>query len=186
VRVEFEVPWLAGYADSKPVRVGNAASVQLQLDVYGELIDSLCLARRAGLERSMDDWRFERTLLTFLEKAWREPDHGIWETRGEKRHFTHSKVMAWAAFDRALADMKAYGLPGPVARWTKLRDRIHEEVCRNGFDRKRNTFVQYYGASEVDASLLLLVQVGFLPPRDSRIKGTVAAVERRPSRRTDS
>ncbi len=178
VRNEFQLPWLAGYAESKPVRVGNAASVQLQLDVYGELIDSLCLARRAGLERSMDDWRFERTLLRFLEKAWSEPDHGIWETRGEKRHFTHSKVMAWVAFDRALADMKAYGLPGPVARWTKLRDRIHADVCTHGFDRKRNTFVQYYGGSEVDASLLLLVQVGFLPAVDSRIKGTVAAIER--------
>jgi len=178
VRNEFQLPWLAGYAESKPVRVGNAASVQLQLDVYGELIDSLCLARRAGLERSMDDWRFERTLLRFLEKAWSEPDHGIWETRGEKRHFTHSKVMAWVAFDRALADMKAYGLPGPVARWTKLRDRIHADVCAHGFDRKRNKFVQYYGGSEVDASLLLLVQVGFLPAVDSRIKGTVAAIER--------
>jgi GH15 family glucan-1,4-alpha-glucosidase len=178
VRTEFDIPWLSGYDGAQPVRIGNAASVQLQVDVYGELIDSLCLARRAGLERSDADWRFERALLRFLEKAWREPDSGIWETRGGKRHFTHSKVMAWAAFDRALADMKQYGLPGPVARWTKLRDDIHADICANGFDRVRNTFVQYYGGTEVDASLLMLVQVGFLPPADPRIKGTVAAVER--------
>jgi GH15 family glucan-1,4-alpha-glucosidase len=178
VRTEFQLPWLDGYLGSKPVRVGNAASVQVQLDVYGELIDSLCLARRAGLQRSGEDWRFERALLTFLEKAWSEPDHGIWETRGEKRHFTHSKVMAWAAFDRAVADMKTFDLPGPAVRWARVRDRIHADVCEKGFDRKRNTFVQYYGGTEVDASLLLLVQVGFLSPNDPRIRGTVEAVER--------
>ena len=178
IRTEFEIPWLAGYAKSKPVRVGNAASVQLQLDVYGELIDALCLARSAGLERDASEWRFEVTLLRFLERSWREPDHGIWETRGEKRHFTHSKVMAWVAFDRAIRDMEKYGLRGPLARWRKLRARIHADILAKGFDRKRNTFVQYYGASEVDASLLLIPQVGFLPPEDPRVRGTIHAVER--------
>jgi len=178
IRSEFEVPWLGGYADSKPVRIGNAASVQSQLDVYGELIDAFCLARGAGLERSMDSWRFEVTLLRFLERAWNKPDHGIWETRGEMRHFTHSKVMAWVGFDRAIQDIEKHGLRGPVARWRKLRDRIHADICRRGFDPVRNTFVQYYGATEVDASLLLIPQVGFLPATDARVRGTIAAIER--------
>ena len=161
------------------MRVGNAASVQLQLDVYGELIDALC--RRAQCRSraaTPNAWRFEVALVKFLETNWTEPDHGIWETRGEKRHFTHSKVMAWVAFDRAIRDIEKYGLRGPVARWRKLRARIHADVCRNGFDRERNTFVQYYGATEVDASLLLIPQVGFLPPEDPRVRGTIAAVER--------
>jgi len=178
VRTEFEVPWLSGFESSRPVRVGNAASVQLQLDVYGELIDSLCLARHAGLQRSDEDWRFEVAILEFLERSWDEPDHGIWETRGEKRHFTHSKVMVWTAFDRAIRDMEKYGLKGPIARWRKLRARIHSDIMKRGFDRTRNTFVQYYGGSEVDASLLLLHQVGFLPPADPRMRGTLAAIER--------
>jgi GH15 family glucan-1,4-alpha-glucosidase len=178
VRTEFEVPWLSGYENSRPVRVGNAASVQVQLDVYGELIDALCLARHTGLERNGDAWRFEVTLLKFLERNWNQPDHGIWETRGEKRHFTHSKVMTWVAFDRAIQDSEKHGLRGPLARWRKLRARIHDDICRNGYDRTRKTFVQYYGATEVDASLLLIPQVGFLPADDPRVKGTVAAVER--------
>jgi GH15 family glucan-1,4-alpha-glucosidase len=178
IRTEFEVPWLSGYEASKPVRVGNAASIQLQLDVYGELIDALCLARHAGLERTADAWRFEVAILEFLERNWDQPDHGIWETRGEKRHFTHSKVMAWVAFDRAISDIEKHGLRGPVARWRKLRTRIHSDICRQGFDRKRNTFVQYYGSTEVDASLLLIAQVGFLPPDDPRVRGTIAAIER--------
>jgi GH15 family glucan-1,4-alpha-glucosidase len=178
IRTEFEVPWLEGYEKSKPVRVGNAASVQLQLDVYGELIDSLSLARHAGLQSGEEDWRFEVAILEFLERSWQQPDHGIWETRGEKRHFTHSKVMVWAAFDRAIRDMEKYDLKGPLARWRKLRARIHADVMKRGFDRSRNTFVQYYGGSEVDASLLLLHQVGFLPPTDPRMRGTIAAIER--------
>ena len=178
IRTEFEVPWLPGYADSKPVRVGNAASVQVQLDVYGELIDSMSLARDAGLERNRAEWRFEVAIVKFLEKAWNKPDHGIWETRGEKRHFTHSKVMAWVAFDRAIRHIEKYGFRGPVARWRKLRAHIHADICSKGYDRARNTFVQYYGATEVDASLLLIPQVGFLPPQDSRVQGTIAAIER--------
>jgi GH15 family glucan-1,4-alpha-glucosidase len=178
VRAEFVLPWLPGYAHSKPVRIGNAASLQTQLDVYGELIDALCLARSAGLERSQDAWRFEVEILNFLERCWTEPDHGIWETRGEKRHFTHSKVMVWAAFDRAIQDAVKYDLRAPVARWRKVRARIHGDIMRRGFDRDRNTFVQYYGGKEVDASLLLIPQVGFLPPRDRRVRGTIAAIER--------
>jgi GH15 family glucan-1,4-alpha-glucosidase len=178
IRTEFVVPWLSGYERSVPVRVGNAASVQLQLDVYGELIDSMCLARKAGLERNQDAWRFEVAILRFLERNWDQPDHGIWETRGEKRHFTHSKVMTWVAFDRAIRDSTKFGLGGPVARWRKLRQRIHADICRHGFDRARNTFVQYYGSTEVDASLLLIPQVGFLPPTDPRVRGTIAAIER--------
>ena len=160
------------------MRIGNAASIQLQLDVYGELIDALCVARSAGLEPDANAWRFEVAVVKFLERSWNKPDHGIWETRGEKRHFTHSKVMAWVAFDRAIDDIEKYGLRGPVARWRKLRARIHADICRKGFDRKRNTFVQYYGATEVDASLLLIPQVGFLPPEDPRVRGTIAAIER--------
>jgi len=178
VRTEFAMPWLPGYEGAKPVRVGNAASAQLQLDVFGELLDALSLARAAGLPGSADAWRFEVALLAFLERSWTRPDHGIWETRGDKRHFTHSKVMVWVAFDRAIQDVERYGLAGPLARWRKLRDRIHADVCRQGFDAKRNTFVQYYGASEVDASLLLIPQVGFLPPRDPRVLGTIRAIER--------
>jgi GH15 family glucan-1,4-alpha-glucosidase len=178
VRTEFEIPWLPGYEHSAPVRVGNGASVQFQLDVYGELIDTMCVARAADLVPHDDAWRFEVAILRFLEKNWNQPDHGIWETRGDKRHFTHSKVMAWVAFDRAISDIEKYGLRGPVARWRKLRARIHADICRNGFDRARNTFVQHYDATEVDASLLLIPQVGFLPPEDPRVRGTIAAIER--------
>ena len=178
VRNEFAIPWLSGYEGSLPVRVGNAASVQLQLDVYGELIDTLSLARRAGLEGSLDAWRFEVSILKFLEDNWDQPDHGIWETRGEKRQFTHSKVMTWVAFDRAINDSVQFKLAAPVARWRKLRTRIHADICKHGFDRTRNTFVQYYGATEVDASLLLIPQVGFLPATDPRVRGTIAAIER--------
>ncbi|MCC6195290.1 MAG: glycoside hydrolase family 15 protein [Burkholderiales bacterium] len=174
---EYELPWLSGYARSKPVRVGNAASDQVQIDVYGELVDTLCLSRTAGLEGAADAWRFQVTLLEYLEKAWDQPDHGIWETRGDKRHFTHSKVMAWVAFDRALEDMTKHGLPGPAARWRKLRAHIHADICRKGYDPSRKCFVQYYGGKEVDASLLLIPQVGFLPARDPRVRGTIAAIE---------
>jgi len=178
VRVEFETPWLPGYRGTGPVRVGNAASVQFQLDVYGELIDAMGLARNAGLVPRADSWDFERAIVRFVERNWQKPDHGIWEMRGEERHFTHSKVMAWVAIDRAIGAVEKHGLRGSVARWRKLRARIHEDVCRKGFDRKRKTFVQYYGATEVDASLLLIPQVGFLPPDDPRVRGTIAAIER--------
>ena len=175
---EYEVPWLPGYLRSKPVRVGNAASTQFQLDVYGEVMDTLHLARAAKIPPEPAAWRIQRVLLEFLEKKWREPDQGIWEMRGEPRHFTHSKVMAWVAFDRAVKDAEDYGLEGPVKRWRRVRDAIHAQVCERGYDEKRRTFVQSYGAPYLDASLLLIPQVGFLPPEDERVRGTVAAVER--------
>ena len=178
VRAEVELPWLPGYQDSAPVRVGNAASIQFQLDVYGELIDALGLARDTGLDDSTDAWNFEKAIVRFVAKNWMHPDHGIWEMRGERRHFTHSKVMAWVALDRAIRSVEKHGKRGPVTRWRKLRTRIHDDVCRKGFDRARNSFVQYYGATEVDASLLLIPQVGFLPADDPRVRGTIAAVER--------
>jgi GH15 family glucan-1,4-alpha-glucosidase len=148
------------------------------LDVYGELMDALHLARRGGLEPDENAWRVERALTQYLESAWSEPDNGIWEMRGPKRHFTHSKVMAWVAVDRMVKAVERFGLQGPVERWRSLRATIHEEVCRNGFDRERNSFVQYYGAAELDASLLMIPLVGFLPASDQRVSGTVAAIER--------
>jgi GH15 family glucan-1,4-alpha-glucosidase len=174
---ELELPWLAGYEGSKPVRIGNAAHDQFQLDVFGEAIDCLHLARHYGLDSRQNDWRIERELLARLEEVWREPDEGIWEVRGPKRHFTHSKVMAWVAFDRAVKDVERFGLDGPVERWRRLRDEVHAEVCERGFDRERNSFVQFYGARELDASLLMMAEVGFLPATDPRIRGTVAAIE---------
>ncbi|WP_439815811.1 glycoside hydrolase family 15 protein [Zavarzinia sp. CC-PAN008] len=175
---EYEVPWLTGYEGSRPVRIGNAAAGQLQLDVYGQVLDTLYTARHAGLAADGASWALERTLVTSLESLWRQPDEGIWEVRGGKRHFTHSKAMAWVAFDRAIRSCQEFGLDGPVERWSRVRDEIHAEVCRRGFDADRNTFVQSYGASALDASLLLLPIVGFLPPDDPRIRGTVAAIER--------
>ena len=175
---ELELDWLPGYENSRPVRIGNAAWKQFQLDVYGELMDAMHLARRGGLAPDENAWRVERALVDHLESCWSEPDHGIWEMRGPKRHFTHSKVMAWVAVDRMVKAVEKYGLHGPVERWRSLRAKIHEEVCRCGFDRARNTFVQYYGGTELDASLLMIALVGFLPPNDPRIKGTVEAIER--------
>jgi GH15 family glucan-1,4-alpha-glucosidase len=175
---ELELPWLPGYERSAPVRVGNAASTQTQLDVYGEVIGCLCLARTAGLDPDADAWDLERTLLRYLESRWRQPDNGIWEMRGEKRHFTHSKVMAWVAFDRAIKSAEQYGLKAPLARWRRTRDAIHAQVCRKGYNAERRCFVQYYGAQEVDASLLLVPLVGFLPPTDARVRATLAAIER--------
>jgi GH15 family glucan-1,4-alpha-glucosidase len=141
-------------------------------------MDALHLARRGGLTPDENAWRVERALTNYLESAWSEPDNGIWEMRGPKRHFTHSKVMAWVAVDRMVKAVERYGLQGPVERWRSVRAKIHDEVCRHGFDRKRNTFVQYYGGTELDASLLMIALVGFLPPGDPRIKGTVEAIER--------
>jgi GH15 family glucan-1,4-alpha-glucosidase len=175
---ELELSWLPGYENSRPVRLGNAASNQLQLDVYGEVMDALHLARRAGLPDDADAWALQQALLSHLEQAWREPDEGIWEVRGPRRHFTHSKVMAWVAFDRAVKAVERHGAPGPVDRWHQLRDEVHAEVLRDGFDAKRNTFTQYYGSTELDASLLMIPLVGFLPATDPRIVGTVAAIER--------
>src|SRR4051812_30941022 len=175
---EYEVPWLAGYEGAGPVRIGNAASDQLQLDVYGEVLDALYQARRMGLAPSEAGWKLERLLVKHLETIWERPDEGIWEVRGGRRHFTHSKVMAWVAFDRAVRTVEEFGLEGPVDRWRALRERVHREVCAKGFDPELGSFVQSYGAKEVDASLLLLPLVGFLPAGDRRVIGTVAAVEK--------
>jgi GH15 family glucan-1,4-alpha-glucosidase len=175
---EFEIPWLPGYENSAPVRIGNAAARQTQLDVYGEVIDALCLARGAGLPPDVNAWRLERALVEFVAEKWEQPDNGIWEVRGEPRHFTHSKVMTWVAVDRAIKEAEQYGLRAPLARWRRLRTKMHAQICRKGFDASRRTFVQYYGATEVDASLLLIPLVGFLPPTDARVRGTVAAVQR--------
>ena len=175
---EFEVPWLPGYEASHPVRIGNAAHAQLQLDIFGEVMDALHQARRGGLETREDDWAFQRALLAHLTTVWAEPDEGIWEVRGPRRHFTHSKVMAWVAVDRGVRAVERYGFSGPVAAWRALRQQIHDEVCANGFDSGRNSFVQSYGAKELDASLLLLPTTGFLPADDPRVRGTVEAVER--------
>ena len=176
---EFEIPWLPGYEGSTPVRIGNGAVGQLQLDVYGEVLDAFYVARRAGLATSDATWAMECGLLLHLEAIWREPDEGIWEVRGGRRHFTHSKVMAWVAFDRAVRSIEEFGLEGPLERWRDVRDAIHDEVCARGYDPKENTFVQSFGDVTMDASLLLIPIVGFLPPDDPRVQGTVAAVERK-------
>ena len=176
---ELEVPWLPGYERSSPVRIGNAAHGQLQLDVYGEVMDALHQARRGSLDASEADWAFQRALLEHLEGVWDQPDRGIWEVRGEPRHFTYSKVMAWVAFDRGVRAVETFGVKGPVEKWRALRQRIHEEVCGRGFDSRLGSFVQSYGSTELDASLLLLPTVGFLPASDPRIRGTIEAVERR-------
>lgn len=168
---------LPGYADSRPVRVGNAASDQFQLDVYGELMDALHQARVHGIPPDEDAWRVQRALMDFLESAWRDPDNGIWEMRGARRHFVHSKVMAWAAVDRAVRGIEEFGLDGPREHWRRLRQEIHDEVCAKGFDTGRGAFTQYYGSSTLDAALLVLAPVGFLPADDPRITGTVAAIE---------
>jgi GH15 family glucan-1,4-alpha-glucosidase len=174
---ELELPWLPGYEASKPVRIGNAASRQFQLDVYGEVMDSLHLARAADIDPHPEAWNVQIALLKFLESHWELPDDGIWEVRGPRQHFTHSKIMAWVAFDRAIRDAEQGGLEAPVERWRRLRDAIHIQVCEMGFDAANNTFVQSYDSKFLDASLLLIPQVGFLPPDDSRVIGTVAAIE---------
>ena len=174
---EFELPWLTGYEGSAPVRVGNAASEQLQIDVYGEVMDALYQARAHGLGKEPHAWALQKTLLGYLERAWSQPDDGIWEIRGVRQHFVHSKVMSWVAFDRAVRTVEEQGLDGPVDEWRRLRDRIHAEVCERGFDAERGSFVQAYGSKELDASLLMLPLVGFLPAADPRIRGTIAAIE---------
>ena len=174
---ESELGWLAGYEGSKPVRIGNAASDQLQLDVYGEVMDAIHLSREMGLSEADATWSLERKLVEFLEGRWKEPDEGIWEVRGPRRHFVHSKVMAWVALDRAVEAIEEHGCEGPLERWRAVRDEIHASVCEHGFDRGLDSFVQSYGAREVDASLLMIPLVGFLPATDPRMLGTVRAIE---------
>jgi GH15 family glucan-1,4-alpha-glucosidase len=175
---EHELPWLPGYENSAPVRIGNLAACQRQLDVYGELMDVFHAAREANLAVLDESWTLQKTLLRDLERSWKDLDHGIWETRGPPRAFTHSRLMSWVAFDRAVKSCERFGLDGPVERWREVRAEIHADVCANAFDEKRNTFVQYYGARDLDAALLLIPQTGFLPAKDPRIAGTVAAIER--------
>src|SRR5207253_9545017 len=175
---EIELDWLPGYEGSRPVRVGNAASRQLQLDVYGEVMDALHLARTVGLASTEAGWALQRKLMGYLEKIWEEPDEGIWEVRGPRRHFTHSKVMAWVAMDRAVKAVESFGLEGPVDRWRALRQEIHEEVCAQGWSADKGSFTQFYGSDAADASLLMIPLVGFLSPDDSRVRATVETVER--------
>jgi GH15 family glucan-1,4-alpha-glucosidase len=176
---EWEVSWLPGYRKSSPVRVGNAAHTQLQLDVYGELMDALHHARLAGLASSESSWSLQRAVLAHLEKVWPKMDEGIWEVRSGPRHFTFSKIMAWVAFDRAIKSAEAFNLEGPVDRWRQVCGEIHKEVCSRGFDSELGSFVRSYGSKSLDASLLLLPTVGFLPPSDPRVRGTVDAIERK-------
>jgi GH15 family glucan-1,4-alpha-glucosidase len=175
---EVQIPWLPGYQGASPVRVGNAASRQFQLDVYGEVMDTLHLARVSGLAPEPATWNLQVTLIESLESHWQLPDDGIWEVRGPQRHFTHSKIMAWVAFDRVIKDAERDRLKAPIARWKGIRDAIHAQVCEKGFDARKNAFVQSYGSKHLDASLLLIPQVGFLPADDPRVLGTIAAIER--------
>jgi GH15 family glucan-1,4-alpha-glucosidase len=175
---EYEADWLDGYENARPVRFGNDAYSQLQLDVYGEVLDALYAARRFGIAPDRWAWPLEQRLLETLEGRWREPDEGIWEIRGPRQHFTHSKVMSWVAFDRAIRSVEEFGLPGPIDRWRAIRAEIHAEVCARAFDPHRNTFVQAFDRPAVDANLLMIPLVGFLPPHDPRVAGTVAAIER--------
>jgi GH15 family glucan-1,4-alpha-glucosidase len=175
---ELELPWLSGYEGSAPVRIGNAASAQFQIDVYGELMDAMLQAREGGIPADDAAWRLQVALMGFLEESWDEPDEGIWEVRGKRRHFVHSKVMAWVAFDRAVRTAERFGQDGPLDRWRALRDRIHREVCERGYDTERRTFTQSYGSRGLDAATLMIPVVGFLPPDDERVIGTVEAIRR--------
>ncbi|MCU1675472.1 MAG: glucoamylase [Frankiales bacterium] len=174
---EYEIPWLAGFAGSAPVRIGNKASEQFQLDVYGEVLDALSTARSNGMAPENEAWSLQGKLMEFLEGNWRREDEGLWEVRGPRRHFTHSKVMAWVAADRAARSV-AHGFPGSVERWTTLRDEIRAEVCAEAWDDERRTFTQSYGSRQLDAATLLIPIVGFLPPDDPRVAGTVEACEK--------
>lgn len=175
---ELELAWLPGYRGATPVRIGNAASGQLQLDVFGEVADALHLAREGGIQSLPTDWSLQCKALVHLEKIWSQPDDGIWEMRGGRKQFTHSKVMAWVAFDRALRDAQKYGLDAPLERWRAVRDEIHRTVCARGYDSARQTFTQSFGSPELDASLLMIPAVGFLPVKDPRVTGTITAIER--------
>jgi GH15 family glucan-1,4-alpha-glucosidase len=176
--LEWEAGWLDGYEGAQPVRVGNAAHAQLQLDVYGELIDAFHQSRMAKLKLDEQTWALECAVLKHLAKVWDRPDHGIWERRGDARHYVFSKVMTWVAFDRGIKSAETFGFKAPLLHWRTLRDAIHHDVCQKGFDPEMNTFVEYYGSKLLDASLLLLPGVGFLPPTDARMRGTVAAIEK--------
>lgn len=175
---EHTLPHLRGYEDSKPVRIGNAAAEQFQLDVYGEVIDALHFARTVGLTTSADAWKLEVELIEFVCRHWDQPDDGIWEIRGPRRHFTHSKLMAWVALDRAVKAVEQFQLKGDVERWRKIRQDIHDDVCARGFHAGRQSFTQFYGSDKLDASLLMMPLVGFLPAHDPRVRGTIEAIER--------
>ena len=176
---ERMLPWLSGYGGAKPVRAGNAATGQLQLDIYGEVLDALYQSRKRRLVTDAADWMLQIELLKHLEKIWELPDEGIWEVRGPRRHFTYSKVMAWVAFDRAVKSIEEFGFVGPLDHWRHLRQHIHDDICAKGFDPEQGIFTQSYGGKELDASLLMMALVGFLPPDDKRLRGTVAAIEQR-------
>lgn len=175
---ELELDWLPGYEGARPVRIGNAASKQFQLDVYGEVIDALYHARLMGMEPLADAWSSGKALIEFVESAWERPDEGLWEVRGPRRPFTHSKVMAWVALDRGVKAAERFKLDGPLERWKQIRDTIHAQVCSEGFNSELGSFVQTYGSRELDASLLMIPLVGFLPATDPRVRGTVAAIEK--------
>jgi len=175
---EFKLDWLPGYEGAWPVRIGNAAVDQFQLDVFGEVMDALHQARRIGIPPDPVSWGLQQELMEFLESRWTEPDEGIWEVRGPRRHFTHSKMMAWVAADRAVKAVEHFGLDGPADRWRQLRDEIPAQICEKGWDADRQTFTQSYGSTELDAALLMMPLVGFLPATDPRVRGTVAAIER--------
>ena len=175
---EWEIDWLPGYENSSPVRIGNAAAGQFQLDVYGEVMSALYESQPAGEPGDSPTWEFQLSLMDFMRDGWREPDDGIWEVRGPRRHFTHSKVMAWVAIDRAIKTAEEYGLEGPVDRWKEVRQEIHDQVCDLGFNVAKGSFTQYYGSDELDASLLMIPLVGFLPAHDPRVRGTIEAIER--------
>jgi GH15 family glucan-1,4-alpha-glucosidase len=175
---EWEVEWLPGYEGSRPVRIGNAASKQLQLDVYGEVLDALFQTRAHGAKADEDVWSLERLLLEWLEDGWRQKDAGIWEVRGPDRHFTHSKVMAWVAFDRGVRYCEEFGRDGPVDRWRAIRDEIHAQVVQRAWNEEKQAFAQSYDSNELDASVLLMPLVGFLPATDERVVSTVAAIRR--------
>jgi GH15 family glucan-1,4-alpha-glucosidase len=175
---EMQLDWLDGYEGSRPVRIGNQAVNQLQLDVYGEVMNCLHTSRTSGLAADDRAWAIQRELLDYVQEHWDEPDEGLWEVRGPRRHFTHSKVMCWAALDRAVKYVEQFGRTGPVEQWRSLRDEIHAEICAKAYDPARNTFTQSYGSTDLDAALLLMPMLGFLPADDPRILGTVAAIEK--------
>ena len=175
---ELELPWLPGFEASAPVRIGNAAHAQFQLDVFGEMLDAMHQGWKMGVPHNHNSWQMATALVNFLETAWTRPDEGIWEVRGPRRHFTHSKVMAWVAMDRAIKGIEQFGLPGPIDRWRAVRDAIHRDVCTHGYDADAGTFVQSYGSPLLDASLLMMPLVGFLPVSDARVRGTIEAIER--------
>ncbi|HJP75618.1 MAG TPA: glycoside hydrolase family 15 protein [Pseudonocardiaceae bacterium] len=174
--IEWAADWLPGYQDATPVRIGNAAYRQLQLDVYGEVMDALHLARERGHKETPDSWSMQRGLMLHLERIWQQPDNGLWEVRGQGRHFTHSRVMVWVAFDRAVRAVEEDGLPGPVERWREIRDRVHQEVLDNAFNAEVGAFTQYYGGTELDAATLLIPAVGFLPGTDERVCATIEKI----------